>query len=107
MLHVSAETLTNNEGDLSHLEDGPHVSAETARRMCCDAGVSVLSEDENGDTLNIGRKTRIIPPAMRRALKARDDGCQFPGCTHKYYIDAHHIEHWSKGGETSLANLVL
>ena len=103
---VSAETLTNNEGDLSHLEDGPHVSAETSRRLCCDAGISVLSEDENGDTLNIGRKTRIIPPAMRRALRARDEGCRFPGCTHKHYIDGHHIQHWSQGGETRLANLV-
>ena len=106
VLHVSAETLTNNEGDLSHLEDGPHVSAETSRRLCCDVGISVLSEDENGDTLNIGRKTRIIPPAMRRALKTRDEGCRFAGCTHKHYIDGHHIQHWSQGGETSLTNLV-
>jgi len=106
VLHVSAETLTNNEGHISHLQDGPHVSAETSRRLCCDAGISVLTEDEDGTPLNIGRKSRIIPPAMRRALKARDEGCQFPGCTLKYYIDGHHIKHWSKGGETSLANLV-
>jgi hypothetical protein len=83
-----------------------HVSAETSRRLCCDAGISVLTEDEDGIPLNIGRKSRIIPPAMRRALKARDEGCQFPGCTLKHYIDGHHIKHWSKGGETSLANLV-
>ena len=107
VLHVSAETLTNNEGDISHLEDGPRVSAETARRICCDAGISVLSKDEDGTILNIGRKSRIIPPAMRRALKARDENCRFPGCTHKYYIDGHHIKHWSDGGETSLDNLVL
>jgi hypothetical protein len=106
VLHVSAETLTNNEGHISHLQDGPHVSAETSRRLCCDAGISVLTEDEDGTPLNIGRKSRVIPPAMRRALKARDEGCQFPGCTLKYYIDGHHIKHWSKGGETSLANLV-
>ena len=106
VLHVSAETLTANEGDISHIEDGPHVSAETSRRLCCDAGLSVLTEDENGETLNIGRKSRIIPPAMRRALRARDEGCRFPGCTHKHYIDGHHIKHWSKGGETSLVNLV-
>ncbi|NOX68935.1 MAG: HNH endonuclease [Gammaproteobacteria bacterium] len=43
---------------------------------------------------------------MRRALKARDQGCRFRACTHKHYIDGHHIEHWSRGGETSLANLV-
>ena len=106
VLHVSAETLTNDEGDISHIEDGPRVSAETSRRICCDAGISVLSEDEDGTPLNIGRKSRIIPPAMRRALKARDENCRFPGCTHKYYIDGHHIKHWSDGGETSLDNLV-
>ena len=39
-------------------------------------------------------------------MKARDEGCRFPGCTHKHYIDGHHIQHWSQGGETSLANLV-
>lgn len=106
VLHVSAETLTDREGHISYLQDGPHVSAETSRRLCCDAGISVLTEDEDGTPLNIGRKSRIIPPAMRRALKARDEGCQFPGCTLKHYIDGHHIQHWSKGGETSLANLV-
>jgi len=107
MLHVSAETLTNNEGDISHIEDGPRVSAETSRRICCDAGISVLSKGEDGSLLNIGRKSRVIPPAMRRALNARDQICKFPGCTHKHYIDGHHIEHWSEGGETSLDNLVL
>ena len=106
MLHVSAETLTNNEGDISHIEDGPRVSAETSRRICCDAGISVLSEDEDGTPLNIGRKTRVIPPAMRRALKSRDKNCRFPGCAHRYFIDGHHIKHWSDGGESSLDNLV-
>ena len=106
ILHVSAETLTNDEGDISHIQDGQRVSAETSRRICCDAGISVLSEDEDGTPLNIGRKSRIIPPAMRRALKARDENCRFPGCTHKYYIDGHHIKHWCDGGETSLDNLV-
>jgi hypothetical protein len=43
---------------------------------------------------------------MRRALRARDDGCRFPGCTNRFYIDGHHIEHWANGGETSLANRV-
>ena len=106
ILHVSAETLTDRDGDLSHIEDGPRVSAETSRRICCDAGISVLKEDEDGTPMNIGRKSRVIPPAMRRALKARDENCRFPGCTHKYFIDGHHIRHWSHGGETSLDNLV-
>jgi hypothetical protein len=102
MLHVSAETP---EGP-AHIEDGPHVTAETSQRICCDTSTSLLVEDENGEPLSIGRKSRVIPPAMRRALKARDKQCRFPGCTHTHFIDGHHIKHWSDGGETGLDNLV-
>ena len=54
-----------------------------------------------------GRKTRSIPPAIRRALRSRDAGCRFPGCTHTRFLDGHHIRHWADGGETKLSNLVM
>jgi hypothetical protein len=44
---------------------------------------------------------------MQRALRSRDGDCRFPGCTHERFVDAHHIEHWADGGETSIDNLVL
>ena len=100
---VTAET---SDDEVSCLEDGPHVTAETSRRICCDASVTRITEDETGEPLSIGRKSRVIPPPTRRALKARDRQCRFPGCTHKHFIDGHHIEHWADGGETSLDNLV-
>lgn len=103
---VSAETSHPFQVDLYHLEDGPHVSAETARRLSCDASKIDVTVNQNGDPLNIGRKSRLIPPGIRRALRLRDDGCRFPGCTHKYFIDAHHMKHWADGGEKSLKNLV-
>ena len=56
--------------------------------------------------MNIGRKTRTVAPALRRALRLRDYGCRFPGCTQTRYVDAHHIKHWCDGGETSLDNLI-
>ncbi|HKK29953.1 MAG TPA: HNH endonuclease signature motif containing protein [Alphaproteobacteria bacterium] len=65
------------------------------------------SQDEAGSTLDVGRKTRSIPPAIRRALRRRDQGCRFPGCTAHKYVDAHHIMHWADGGETKMDNLVL
>jgi hypothetical protein len=102
MLHVSAET----SGDIAHIENGPDVSAETSKRICCDTSISKITEDDKGEPLSIGRKSRVIPPAIRRALKARDRQCRFPGCTHTHFIDGHHIQHWSQGGETSLDNLV-
>ncbi len=99
VLHVTAET--------SHLENGPYVSAETSRRLCCDAALVGLMEDARGIPLSVGRQTRSIPPWLRCALQARDGGCRFPGCTHTRFVDGHHIRHWADGGETSLDNLVL
>ena len=89
-----------------HIEDGPHVPAETSRRIACDCSVLEIGEGEKGEPLSIGRKSRSIPPAMRRALRLRDGGCRFPGCTNDKFVDGHHIEHWADGGETSLNNLV-
>jgi len=97
--HVTAET--------SEIEDGPHVTAETSRRIACDSSVVNIKEDENGEPLSIGRRSRSIPPPMRRALGIRDGGCRFPGCTNNRFVDGHHIEHWADGGETSMDNLVL
>ncbi len=81
------------------------VCAETARRIACDAG-KVRITHRSGQILSVGRKTRTIPPPIRRALEFRDQGCRFPGCTSKH-CDAHHIVHWADGGETKLSNLVL
>ena len=65
-----------------------------------------ITEDEKGEPLDVGRKTRSIPPALKRALNSRDKGCTFPGCTHQKYVDGHHVHHWAEGGETKLSNLV-
>ncbi|MGI9206030.1 MAG: DUF222 domain-containing protein [Woeseiaceae bacterium] len=113
MVHVSAETLApdvsanTSQNESCRIEAGPHVSAETAQRLRCDTSISLLVENQDGAPLTIGRKSRVIPPPMRRALRARDEGCRFPGCTHTCFIDGHHIRHWANGGETSVDNLVL
>jgi hypothetical protein len=90
----------------SELDDGTGVSAETSRRLSCDCGLVVMTHDRLGSILDVGRKTRTIPPALRRALEARDRGCRFPGCGLRF-TDGHHIRHWGDGGETSLANCAL
>lgn len=97
--HVTAES--------PHIENGPHVTAETSRRVACDCSTVAIKESDTGEPLSIGRRSRSIPPAIRRALRLRDKGCRFPGCTNTRYVDGHHIIHWADGGETSLDNLVL
>jgi len=90
----------------SHLEDGTRLTAETSRRLCCDASTVRVMRGEGGEVLDVGRRTRTIPPALRRALEVRDGGCRFPGCGLRF-TEAHHIQHWVDGGETRLGNLVL
>ncbi|MEN8145211.1 MAG: DUF222 domain-containing protein, partial [Gemmatimonadota bacterium] len=107
MLHVDADTLASDgEQGRSELEDGTRVSAETSRRLACDGAVVAVGHSTDGSVLSVGRRTRTISPALRRALEARDSGCRFPGCGLRF-TDAHHVRHWADGGETSLENLLL
>ncbi len=101
-LHGSAEP-----SDLAMMADGEVIAAATARRFCCDAGVVVAHVDADGVPLSVGRKTRTISATIKRALRLRDRTCRFPGCTHRRYVDGHHIEHWANGGATTLSNLML
>jgi hypothetical protein len=106
VVHVDSETLKHSHAGRCELEHGPSIAAESARRLSCDASVVRIIEDEKGEPLDVGRRTRTIPPAIRRALNARDNGCRFPGCSFKRYVDGHHVKHWAHGGETKLSNLV-
>ena len=106
VVHVNAATLGNQEDGRCELEQGPGISSATVRRLSCDSSLVCIVENDKGEPLNVGRKTRSIPPALRRALDARDAGCCFPGCTFDRFVDAHHVRHWAEGGETKLENLV-
>jgi hypothetical protein len=99
-VHVDRTALSEGHGRSG-------LPIESVRRLCCDGDTVVIVEDEHGEPLNVGRKTRTVPTAIKRALWSRDKGCVFPGCRNKRFVDAHHIQHWSAGGETSLDNLLL
>jgi hypothetical protein len=109
-VHAPAEALPEyaaiNPEDPPEFEDGAVAAPESVRRLCCDAAVVRILESGEGEPLDVGRRTRVIPPAIRRALKRRDGGCTFPGCTNTRFVDGHHIQHWADGGETRLDNLV-
>ncbi len=105
VVHVEAAALADPESPgQSVLDDGAHVPAETSRRLACDASRVVMRHDTEGRTLDVGRRTRTIPPALRLALIHRDRGCRFPGCGLRF-CQGHHIRHWANGGETRLENL--
>jgi len=100
VVHVDEAALRGGAGR----SDAP---IETVKRMACDASLVVVTEDERGLPLNVGRKQRTVSTSIRRVLWARDRHCRFPGCCRTRFVDAHHVNHWVDGGETSVDNLVL
>ena len=107
VVHIAHDALCDvPESSGASFEHGGNVAVETARRLGCDGALIGVVEGAKGEPLAIGRRTRAVPPAIRRALRVRDGGCRFPGCDRSRYVHAHHIKHWADGGETRLDNLV-
>lgn len=99
-VHVDQSALAGGNGRSG-------LPIESVKRLCCDSNAVVITEDDKGDPLSVGRRTRIVPAAIARAVRARDGGCcTFPGCHNRRFLNYHHVEHWSNGGETSLDNLL-
>ena len=107
VVHIANDALCDvPESSGAEFDNGHAVAVETARRLGCDGALVGVVEGAKGEPLAIGRRTRAVPPAIRRALRVRDGGCRFPGCGRSRYVHAHHIKHWAEGGETRLDNLV-
>jgi len=107
VVHVDAAVLVNaDQPGQSVLEGGARVPAGTSQRLACDASRVVMRHDVDGRVIEVGARTRTIPPAIRRALQHRDRGCRFPGCGVRFG-QGHHIQHWARGGPTTLSNLML
>jgi 5-methylcytosine-specific restriction endonuclease McrA len=106
ILHLDDTVLASPDHMGEAILDGTHASAEASQRLSCDASRTWMRHDSEGNVLEVGRRTRTIPPALRRALLHRDQVCRFPGCGLRF-VQGHHIQHWAQGGPTTLANLVL
>jgi Domain of unknown function (DUF222)/HNH endonuclease len=107
VVHVDATALADPDAPgQSVLEDGARVSAETSQRLACDASRVVMQHAADGRVVEVGARSRTIPPALRRALHHRDRSCRFPGC-HVRFGQGHHIHHWARGGPTTLSNLTI
>jgi hypothetical protein len=109
--HITVTTtLEGLKGELgaaaSELEPGMPISSKTVQRLACDGTLSrVLKADSV--VVDVGRATRAISPAQRRALKAQHRGCCGPGCDRPInWTTPHHIEFWSRGGPNDLPNLL-
>jgi hypothetical protein len=111
MVHVDASVLSGERpgtGELEGAKDGTGLlSKEATERLACDALWQVLTKDDKGTPVNLGRRYRSAPHWLRSLLLRRDGGCRFPGCQAVRFLHAHHLAHWSKGGETDPNNMIL
>lgn len=119
VIHAGAQAITGQDGAADtlpvshpahpmrcHIQDGLAISLSTLALISCNATISTMIHDMAGAIVDVGRRTRKPPPALRRAIRERDGyRCQFPGCRSRR-TDAHHIVHWANGGETKLGNLI-
>jgi Domain of unknown function (DUF222)/HNH endonuclease len=107
MVTTSFDALVGQLG-AGTLDTGERISAETVRRLACDAAILPAVLGGNGQVLDVGRQRRLFTGAIRRALVLRDGGCAFPSCDRPpRWCAGHHVRHWSDGGTTSLGNGVL
>jgi Domain of unknown function (DUF222)/HNH endonuclease len=106
VVHVDAAALADPEQPGQSVLDEGHCSAEHWRRLACDGSRVIMKHDADGRVIEVGARTRTIPPAIRRALEHRDCGCRFPSCASRF-TQGHHIQHWANGGPTTLSNLAL
>jgi hypothetical protein len=100
VVHADAKSLTGGIGRAD-------LPIDTVKRLLCDCSMVLVSDDLDGNPLDVGRKQRTVSTPLKRALFARDRGCTFPGCNRKRYLDGHHLQHWVDGGETNAGNMTL
>lgn len=92
----------------AELDHAGPAGPQVMRELACDAAVMRVVMAGRSEPLDVGRRTPVIPPAMRRAVIVRDRTCRFPGCDRPHtWCDAHHVVHWADGGSTAAANLLL
>jgi hypothetical protein len=110
VIHADACVLTGEESRrgpvLCETPDGTRLHTEAVRRLACDARIE-WNLERGGRAVGIGRRSRIPPAWLLRAIRYRDRGCVFPGCGRIRWLKAHHVVHWGHGGRTDLDNLVL
>jgi hypothetical protein len=109
IVHAPLDVLIDDESELAgELEHHGLISADTVRRVACDATVILAVDDDVGHTMYEGRAHRYPTQTQRREIMRRDRHCRFPGCANAVFVNPHHIKWWKPHqGTTDLPNLAL
>jgi hypothetical protein len=103
--------VTDTEPGRGEATDGVPVEGDSLDMCACDPILRVVTLDQCGEPLNVGRARRLATDTQRHAAKIRDHGCAKsmcagPGCDAPVeWTELHHVQHWRHGGTTDLDNL--
>jgi hypothetical protein len=106
LVHLDEAALAGDPDGAAEIEDAAGITPEAARRIACDCNIQALLTGK-GTELKLGRNRRTVSPGLKKALRARDRHCVFPGCTNTRRLHGHHVKHWLDHGETEPENLTL
>ncbi len=106
VINADAAVLSEDADGMCELDDGPALAPETVRRLACDASIVIVSGTGERTVIQEGGKAPAIPAATRRAIRRRDRGCRFPGCSARAFTNIHHLTHRAKGGSNEHVNLL-
>jgi len=105
---LAGHPLTDLESLRCDIEGFGPIPRVTLERLACDCTLSRVVMRTGSEVLDYGRRTRTVPPRLRRLVRIRDEHCQYPGCrAPASWCDVHHLVHWLHGGETNLQNCAL
>ena len=96
---------TPEGGWLATLQDGTPIAHASFERLLCDCIVHKVTESA-GTILDYGRSVRTAPPNLFNALVVRDGGCRICGRAPQF-CEAHHVQFWEDGGNTSIDHMAL
>jgi hypothetical protein len=107
IVHTDLQRLLYGDGyGHASIEGVGPISTEVARRLACNAHVTLSFEGPDGTSLDQKQLERDPTEAQRIEIRRRDKGCRFPGCGCKNVTDVHHIVWASQQGPTVLSNLL-
>jgi hypothetical protein len=107
IVHTDLDRLLYGDGyGHASIEGVGPVSAEVARRLACNAHITLSFDAPDGTGLDQKQLERDPSQAQRIEIRRRDKGCRFPGCGCKNVTDVHHIVWASRQGPTKMSNLL-
>ncbi|MCG7290283.1 MULTISPECIES: HNH endonuclease signature motif containing protein [unclassified Corynebacterium] len=103
---VQVNLMVNQFGQC-WMPENRSASSEDVRSYLANAMVRLHLLDDTGLTIHVGRSRRFATDGQVQALLAIwGYQCAMPGCSHRRFIEMHHIKEWEHGGMTDLDNLI-